>query len=113
MTLDELKQKIPAAELAKVQPLLAQYGPTILQLGTDWALKAIEQLCVGNGAGVYATILAANSAADPWLVDQAKKLTTANFQVAEDNAVRVDSIRTVGNAFAQGFLTILLAMVLP
>ena len=116
MTLDELKTsmlaKLPTSQQAAASAFIAQYGPTLLTMGADWAWTALEKAVVkGTAVQAYADILKAKSANDPFLADEAATLA-ANWQAnANANAAQWSTLAQVGDAAKEIIVACLLAMV--
>ena len=54
MTIDELKEKLPA----ELQPWVTEYGPALLAMGAEEVKKWIETILVGRIEEAYVAVLA-------------------------------------------------------
>ena len=100
-----------AGATARGAAFIAQYGPTLLKMGTDWAWQELERAVIkGDTLGTYAQILAAKSKDDPYLAEEAKKLSGEWWNDAEGNAQRWDNLKAVGEVLKPLIVPVLLAL---
>jgi hypothetical protein len=116
LTLDELKTsmlaKLPTSQQAAASAFIAQYGPTLLTMGVDWAWTALEKAVVkGTAVQAYADILKAKSAADPFLADEAATLAAGWQANANANAAQWATLNQIGTAIKEILVACLLTVV--
>ena len=111
MTLDDLKAKLGPDLSKQYALLLAEYGPTLLAMTQAEVLAFLERLFVGDYLAAYAELLVKKSASDPWLLDEAAKLTAKWKAAADRNAAEWNLARDIAFKVMQGVALILLALV--
>ena len=113
MTLEELEQtlrdRLGEKAVDKLKPLLLEYGPTLVLMAREKIVALLERAFAGDAVGVYAEILAAKSAADPWLTDESKKLSKRWREAADRNAAEWNLAKTIATKMVEGLAAILIA----
>lgn len=105
MTIEEIKAKLPP----EFQPIVDQYGPSLLAMSVADLWAWIDLLAKGDSAGAYKTLLSKLPNAD--LFAEANKLLDDWQKANEANKARVELQKAAATAVLKVCLAIALAAV--